>query len=118
MAKIDDLINTLASARVKNYSYDANGARHNMASLENPNGRLGFVQAQNYANPQIPNYYGAGIDNLNALLGNNTYAGEYNLPLGMTGELEYDGDTLAGGVNVPSKEYYIAALLDMLNNKR
>ena len=90
----------------------------NMNSLRNSDDeRLAFLHSIQNANPAEPDYYGAGVDNLNAILGDNYYQKQYDLPLGITGELEYDGDTLSGGLNVPSKQYYAARLLDLLRGK-
>ena len=91
----------------------------NMNAIDDPNGeRLGFVHSVDYQDPSKADYYGAGIDNLNKILGDNEYYKELNLPLGITGQIEYDGDTLAGGLDIPSKQYYVAALLNLLNKKR
>lgn len=87
--------------------------------LRTPNGtRLGYAHSTDNLNPAQPDFYGAGIDNLTPVLGDNYYSKSYNLPLGMTADIEYDGDgTLAGGINVPSRQYYAAALMNLLNKR-
>lgn len=87
----------------------------NFNILGTPEKRLGFTQSINNLNPAQPDYYGAGVDNLAPVLGDNYWNKEYKLPLGITANVEYDGDTLAGGLDIPSRQYYLAALANMLN---
>ena len=122
-----DALNTVlqaANLQVDHHSntvepdYNWGNSVNTMNALRNSDEeRLAFLNAIQNANPAEPDYYGAGVDNLNAILGDNYYQKQYDLPLGITGELEYDGDTLSGGLNVPSKEYYTARLLDLLRGK-
>ena len=79
--------------------------------------RLGFVNKQHDFNPSGMNSYSAGIDNLYGL-GEDYVSKEYNLPLGITASMEYDGDgTLTGNLDVPQKNYYIQALANLLRGK-
>ena len=73
--------------------------------------RLGFV---NRDITTSGTNYGAGIDNLTPILGDRYFDKEINTPLG-SAYMEYDGDTLAGNVNVPSNAYYLVALKNLLN---
>lgn len=58
--------------------------------------------------------YHAGIDNLTPILGDRYFDKEINTPFG-SAYMEYDGDTLAGNINVPSNAYYLVALKNLLN---
>ena len=60
--------------------------------------------------------YRAGIDNLAALLGDRNYDNSIETPLGNL-NYGYDGDTAYGSVEVPTKQYYAAALLDLLRGR-
>ena len=79
--------------------------------------RLGFANKYHDFNPSGVNGYSAGIDNLYGL-GSDYISKEYNLPLGLTASMEYDGDgTLSGSLEIPQRNYYIQALANLLRGK-
>jgi len=80
--------------------------------------RLGFANHYHDFNPSGVNGYSAGIDNLYGL-GEDYISKEFNLPLGVTASMEYDGDgTLSGNLEVPQRNYYIQALANLLRGQR
>ena len=84
-------------------------------AVRTPNNRLGYVGKNHYFDPNQPDTYVAGIDNLYAL-GETPYEKNINLPLGITADVGYDGDgTVYGDVNVPQHQYYVNALMNLLN---
>lgn len=110
-------INHSANYRQVDHNWDNQVDRYNSVNLPDDT-RLAYTHSIDNLNPEQPDYYGAGIDNLDAILGENYYTKTYQLPFNMSADIEYDGDgTLAGGLNVPSKQYYVAALMNLLNKR-
>lgn len=73
--------------------------------------RLGFIDRD--VTTSNTNY-NAGIDNLTPILGDRYFDKEINTPFG-SAYMEYDGDTLAGNIDVPSNAYYLVALKNLLS---
>lgn len=81
------------------------------------NTRLGYASKIHNFNPAQADEYSAGIDNLYGL-GENYVSKSYDLPLGITASMEYDGDgTLGGSLEIPQKQYYLAALMNLLRGR-
>lgn len=79
--------------------------------------RLGYLNKSHDFNPTGKNSYSAGIDNLYGL-GEDYISKEYDLPLGVKASVEYDGDgTLSGNLDIPQKQYYLAALANLLRGR-
>lgn len=128
--KVGTLINAMMKA--KNIPVEVNGQTNLFSpdynwgkwtdttySARTPDGtRLGFANKYHDFNPSGMNGYSVGVDNLYGLGEDYKYK-EYNLPLGVTASMEYDGDgTLAGSLEVPQRNYYLQALANLLRGQR
>lgn len=124
--KVGTLINAMMKA--KNIPVEVNGQTNLFSpdynwgkwtdttySARTPDGtRLGFANKYHDFNPSGMNGYSVGVDNLYGL-GDDYVNKEYNLPLGITASMEYDGDgTLSGSLEVPQRNYYLQALANLL----
>ena len=93
-------------------NYDSRALRSGLNLQTHDGNRLGYVDRDMRVDGTS---YGAGIDNLGRLLGEDNYFDKsLNLPLG-TLDVGYDGDTLSANMNIPRDNYYVQALYNLLN---
>ena len=79
--------------------------------------RLGFASHIHNFDPQQPDTYHVGTDIFEPLLENTYHNGQsksFKLPLGIQGKVGIEDGVLYGTADVPQKQYYLGALLNML----